>query len=472
MSEHFDLVVIGAGSGEAVVDDALSHWRVAVVERADFGGTCLNRGCIPSKMFVHPADVAVLADDGPRLGVRSTAEGVDWTAVRDRVIGRVDAASRDGEETYAEKPHVTVLKGTARFTGERRLVVTLADGDVEVTADRVVLATGSHPVVPDIPGLADAGYLTSDDVMRTERLPARVGVLGGGYVGSEFAHVLASYGARVTQVDSAPMLLTNQDAEISERFTAAVRERWDVRLETSLERVSGTAPHTMHLSDGSSVEVDAILVAVGRKPSSDGLDLEHAGVEVSEDGRVVVDEHLRTTAEGVWALGDLSSDVPLKHVANADARVVHHNLLHPDDLRSADHDHVPNAVFAHPQVASVGLTEEQAREQGLDLAVGRREYAEVAFGWALQHDPDDDAAEAAGLVKLLADRRTGLLVGAHLIGEQAAILVQPLVQAMALGTPVRGLARAQYWIHPALTEVVENALIDLEQDLEAGPDNA
>ena len=466
MGEHYDLVVIGAGSGEAVVDDSVSDWKVAIIEKRDFGGTCLNRGCIPSKMFVHPADVAVQAAHGPRLGVRSAADGVDWVDVRSRVIGRIDAAAQQGEETYAEKPNVTVLRGSARFTGERRLVVALADGEVELSADRVVLATGSHPVVPEIPGLAEAGYVTSDDVMRMDRLPARIGVLGGGYVGSEFAHVLASYGAQVTQVDSAPVLLSNQDPEISERFTAAVRERWDLRLGTELERVTGTGPLTLHLSDGGTVEVDAILVAVGRAPSSDGLDLDRAGVQVDESGLVVTDRHLRTSAEGVWALGDIASEVPLKHAANADARVVRHNLRHPDDLWSKDHDRVPNAVFAHPQVASVGLSEEQAREQGIDLAVGRRAYADVAFGWALQRDPDDASPEAAGLVKLLADRRTGLLVGAHLIGEQASILLQPLIQAMAFDQPVRGLARGQYWIHPALTEVVENALLDLEDALD------
>ncbi|MBJ7531067.1 MAG: FAD-dependent oxidoreductase, partial [Nocardioides sp.] len=289
--------------------------------------------------------------------------------------------------------------------------------------------------------------------------------VGGGYIGAELAHVFAAYGATVTQVESGEALISNQDHDISQTFTRIVSQRWDVRLGTSLERVSRAAGGTvMHLDDGSEVEVDALLLAIGRRPNGDLLDLDRAGVETDDTGRILVDEHQRTSAEGVWALGDASSPEPLKHVANQDARVVKHNLLHPDDLRVSDHRFVPNAVFASPQVAAVGLTEAQAREQGLDLAVARHEYGDTAFGWALE--ADDRHGEAAGyVVKLLADRATGRLVGAHLLGPQASVLVQPLIQAMSFGQPVADLARGQYWIHPALTEVVENALLALAGEL-------
>jgi mycothione reductase len=468
---HYDLVLVGAGSGNAVLDDRFDHLKVAIVERGPFGGTCLNRGCIPSKMFILPADLAVAARRAAALGVPTEVGTADWTAIRERVLARVDSRAEQGRDYRRRSSHVDVLVGTARFAGERRLVVDLEDGgSVELTADHVVLATGTRPVVPPVEGLDEVPYETSDTIMRIDALPRRLGVLGGGYVGCELAHVFASYGSEVVQVESGDRLLAGQDDDVAAHFTAGVRRRYDVRLDTTLTRVSqGPGGLTLHLDDGAEVEVDVLLVAVGRVPNSDLLDLEKAGVETDDTGLVVVDAHQRTSAEGVWSLGDASSHEPLKHVANQDARVVQANLLAvldgTTDLVTSDHRVVPQAVFAHPQVACVGLTEAEARAaHGDDVVAVRHDVADVAYGWALAGDLDDDP-EATGFVKLVASRRTGLLVGAHLVGPMASVLVQPLIQAMVHDLPVRGLARSQYWIHPSLAEVVENALLDLEKAL-------
>ncbi|GAA0981853.1 Mycothione reductase [Nocardioides aquaticus] len=462
---HYDLVIIGTGSGNTILDDRFEGWRVAIVEEGAYGGTCLNRGCIPSKMYVVPATIAHdAADEGPRLGLRTSYDGADWRAMRDRVFGRIDPLARQGHEYRVGQSHVDAIDGRARFTGARALVVSReGETDLELTADHVLIAVGSRPVVPDVPGLDAVPYETSDTVMRLDALPARIGVVGGGYVGSEFANVFASLGTQVVQVDSAPRLIDNHDREVADHFTELAGRRWDLRLDAGLEKVERTdsGSITMHLGDGSRAEVDVLLLAVGRTPNADLLDLDGSGsgVEVDDAGRVVVDEHQRTTADGVWALGDVSSPQPLKHVANQDARVVQHNLLNPDGLRVSDHRFVPSAVFASPQVAAVGLTEEQAREQGLDLAVGRSHYADTAHGWAMETD------DRCHFAKVLADRATGRLVGAHLIGPQASVLVQPLIQAMSFDQPVVGLARGMYWIHPALSEVVETALLALEEEL-------
>jgi mycothione reductase len=278
-------------------------------------------------------------------------------------------------------------------------------------------------------------------------------VLGGGFVAAELAHVFSAFGAHVTVVNRSGRLLREEDAEVATKFTEIAQERWDVRLDTQavrLERYDGGIRAT--LDDGSTVEADLLLVATGRRSNSDLLDLEHAGVEVGDRGLVKVDRHQRTTADGVWALGDVSNKFQLKHVSNHEARVVRHNLLHPDDLAEADHTHVPRAVFSNPQVASIGLTEEAARAQGLPFVVGRRDYADTAYGWAMEDDH--------GFAKVLVDPVTGLLLGAHVMGAQASNLIQPLVQAMTFGQTVEQVARDQYWIHPALMEVVENALLD------------
>ncbi len=459
---HYDLVVIGAGSGNMIVDDRFADQRVAIVERDRMGGTCLNRGCIPSKMLVLPADVADEAADGDRLQLRTRFDGVAWPALRDRIFGFLDEVG-DGGRAYRERlPYVDLIAGTARFTGPRTLRVALTDGhETEISGDQIVIATGTRPVVPDIPGLGDVDPFTSDTVMRIDELPRRLGILGGGYVGCELAHVFAAFGTEVVQVEAEESLLPLLDDDVGRVFTVEARTRWDVRLRTRLESVSRSDDGiVLRLDNDDEATVDAVLVAVGRRPNSDLLDLDGTGIEVDDRGRIVVDEHQRTTVDGVWALGDASSPEPLKHVANQDARVVQHNLLHPDDLAVSDHRLVPYAVFSSPQVAAVGLTEREARAQGLDLAVATTEYGSTAWGWALHEDT------AGHFCKVLADRATGLLVGAHLVGPQAATLVQPLIQAMASDRPVRGFARHQYWIHPSPAEVVENALLALENDLD------
>ncbi|WP_230487285.1 mycothione reductase [Nocardioides anomalus] len=467
MSDHYDVVVLGAGSGNMVIDERFATQRVAIVESGDFGGTCLNRGCIPSKMLVHTADLVRAAQRGPALGARTSAAGVDWPAVRDRVLARIGSERDEGEQGRDEDEYVDRIRGIARFVGERRLVVTGADGEREISADQVVVATGSRPQLPPVEGLEQSPHHTSDTVMHLAALPRRMAILGGGYVGCEFAHVFSAFGVEVTQIESGPRLLNGQDEELAERFTTAAGEQWTVRLGVEAERVVTEAGGVrMELSDGSAVETDLILVATGRVPNGDLLDLERAGIEVDDDGLVVVDAEQRTTAAGVWALGDVCQGAPLKHVANHEARVVQHNLLHPEGLRRSDHRTIPNAVFSHPPLAAVGLTEEQAREEGVEVAVGRAEYAGTAYGWALQAGPDDQGPDAGGLVKVIADRATGRLVGAHLLGVQASTLVQPLIQAVAAGTPAREVARGQYWIHPALTEVVEGALNDLVDRLD------
>ncbi|MET0998296.1 MAG: mycothione reductase [Marmoricola sp.] len=449
---HYDLAVIGTGSGNSIVDERFADWRVAIIEDNLFGGTCLNVGCIPTKMFVYPADLARDARHAPELGVHASYAGADWPAIRDRIFGRIDPIAADGKRYREGLPNVDVYSSHATFVDDHTLA--MASGE-QLTASQIVIAAGSRVDVAPVPGLDDVTFHTSDTVMRLESLPQRMTIIGGGYVAAEFAHVFSSLGTEVTQVERGPLLLRAQDTDVARTFTEIAGRQWDLRLETQATGVKeqdGTI--TVSLSDGTDVQADVLLMATGRVGNADRLALENTSIASSE-GQITVDEHQRTSVEGVWALGDVSNDFRLKHVANLEARTVQHNLLNPDDLVASDHRFVPSAVFTSPQIATVGITEQQAQEQGIAHVTATHDYADIAYGWAMESAPGEQ------FVKLIGTPDGGRILGAHIIGPQASLLIQPLIQAMSLGNDPAQMARGQYWIHPAMAEVVENALLKL-----------
>ena len=453
---HFDLCIIGTGSGNSIIDERFDHLNVALVEMGTFGGTCLNVGCIPSKMFVHPADLAASTVQATRLGVDLHLRQIQWREIRDRIFGRIDPKAVKGRADRQQSDNVTVFDGRARFVGARELDV---GAPQPITADRVVIAAGSRPVVPDVAGLSSVEFHTSDTVMRLPELPQSMIIIGGGYVAAEFAHIFSAFGTSVTVLNRSDLLLRREDADIAERFTELLGRRVDVRLNTRVDKVEPTVDGRVRVhiegsgGDPERLDAEALLVATGRVPNGDTLDLARGGIEVDDDGLVLVDDYQRTSADGVFALGDVSSREQLKHVANKDARVVQHNLLHPDSMITSDRRFVPRAVFSQPQVASVGLTEAEIAKQGIDYVVSRQDYGETAFGWAME-DTDH-------FVKIIADEKSKLILGAHVIGPHASSLIQPLIHAMSFEQPAPEVARGQYWIHPAMTEVIENALLGL-----------
>ncbi|MDW3179309.1 MAG: mycothione reductase [Acidimicrobiia bacterium] len=457
---HYDLLIIGTGSGNSILTPDFDNQRVAIVERGAFGGTCLNVGCIPSKMFVYAAEMAHnAAEVGPALGVHTSFSHADWPAIRDRVFGRIDPIAEGGERYRAvEQDNVTVYKGSGRFTGDKTLEVAMLDGATEtVTADKIVLAAGARVLVPAVVSDSNVDYHTSDTIMRLDALPEHLIVLGGGYIGSELGNVFGSLGSRVTILNRSSVMLRQEDPDIAQRFTDAYAKKFDVR--TNVELVSmnqdgDTITITM-LEDGepTTVSGDALLVAIGRVPNGDELGVTSTGVELDEQGYVITDENLRTAHPDIWALGDITNPAQLKHTANADARVVAHNLAHPDDLHQIDRTLTPHAVFGHPQVAAVGLTEPQAIAAGYNIVTTVHPFGATAYGWAME--------DSTSVCKLIADADTRLLIGAHIIGPQASTLIQQLIQGMSFGQTVDQMARGQLYIHPALTEVVEQALLNL-----------
>ncbi len=457
--EAYDLAIIGTGSGNCILDERYADKRVAICEHGAFGGTCLNVGCIPTKMFVYVAEVAETIRAAARYGVDAHIDRVRWDDIVSRVFGRIDPISISGADYRRSAPNVDVYDQHTRFGAvqpDGRYLLRTDNGD-EFTAEQVVIAAGSRPVIP--PAILDCGvdYYTSDTVMRIAELPRHLVIVGGGYVAAEFAHIFSALGVRITLVIRGGTLLRHLDDTLCERFTRIASTKWELRTHRNVigshQDRSGIV---LELDDGSTLSADAVLVATGRKPNGDLLEAEQAGIEV-DDSRVVVDEYQRTSARGVFALGDVSSPYELKHVANHEARVVQHNLLcgwdDTDAMVATDHRYVPSAVFTDPQIATVGLTENQAVAKGFKVSRKIQDYSDVAYGWAME--------DTTGIVKLVADRETGQLLGAHIMGHQASSLIQPLIQAMSFGLSAAQMARGQYWIHPALPEVVENALLGL-----------
>ncbi len=468
---HYDIALIGSGSANSFPGPDLADRTIVQIDRGVgpdrvFGGTCLNLGCIPTKMFVHTADLAATPADAARFGLTEQLQHVDWPAIRDRIFGRIDPITAGGEayrRDHEDNANLTLLRGTARFVGEKELHVDGNDGSQQrITADTIVLGAGSRPVLPPIDGLADLAPHTSDTIMRVEALPASLAILGSGVVAVEMAHVLSALGVEVTLIARSQRVLRAADADISARLTEILGER--VRLVTGFDTTSarrtadGVELRGTQEGREETLRAEELLVAVGRRPNSDLLDVRAAGIDVAEDGRVEVDAYQRVLAggevrEGVFAFGDLSSPHQLKHVANHEQRIVRHNVLHPEQLRRSDTMPVPSGVFTHPHVAWVGMDEETARASGREVRVAVQEYASIAYGWALE--------DTTGFAKIIADAETTEILGAHLIGPEATTLIQLLIQAMSTGQTARDIATTQYWIHPAMPELIENALLQL-----------
>ncbi|WP_304112609.1 mycothione reductase [Mycolicibacterium bacteremicum] len=461
--QHYDLTIIGTGSGNSIPDPGFdpryADMRIAICEQGRFGGTCLNVGCIPTKMFVYAAEVAETITGSSTFGVDSHIDKVRWPDIVSRVFGRIDPIANGGEAYKRSLPNIDVYGSHTRFSGvaDGRYTLRTEDG-AEFSSDQVVIAAGARAVIP--PAITECGvqYYTSDNIMRISALPEHLVIVGGGFVAAEFAHVFSSLGVKVTIVVRGPGLLTHCDETLCHRFTDLAAQKWDLRTHVN---VVGSRPAdgdgvVLELDDGTELAGDMLLVATGRKPNGDLLDAERAGVQV-DNGMVVVDEYQRTSARGVWALGDVSSDYQLKHVANHEMRVVRHNLLRDWDdtaaMVASDHRYVPSAVFTDPQIATVGLTEAEAREAGHDIIVKVQQYGDTAYGWAME--------DTTGIAKLIGDRATGAILGAHIMGHQASSIIQPLIQAISFGQTAKEIATGQYWIHPALPEVIENALLGL-----------
>jgi dihydrolipoamide dehydrogenase len=448
----FDVLVIGGGTGNNVAAAAAeAGLETALVEPGPLGGTCLNRGCNPSKTLIQAANAANHVRDAGRFHVDATLDGVDHAAVVDEMDDLLGGIAAEMEARYREAENLTLFDEYTRFVDER----TVELGGESVTAEKVVVAAGSRPVVPPIDGLDDVEYLTSQDALYLRDRPERLVILGGGYIAVELGYYFESVGAEVTIVEMMDSLVPREDPDVAAAFTGVAAERHDVytghRVTSVGETAGGYAVHAeTEAGDELTVEGDAVLVALGRRPNGDSLDLDAAGIEVDDRGFVETDEYLQTTAENVWAQGDVAGNALFKHAGDYETRHTVANVVH-GERRAIDLSAMPHTVFTEPQIAGVGATESDLAAGGTEYRVGRADYADSAMGRAKKLDE--------GFVKVLA-APDGEILGAHAVGYEAATLLHEAVVAMRTGATVGDVAGTIH-AHPTLSKVVEAAFRDV-----------
>ena len=460
--EEYDFLVIGSGSGLDVANVAARQGQsVAVIEKGPLGGTCLNRGCIPSKLLLYHADVLETIERADEFKIDATVEDVEFSEIVREVNEEVseDAASiRRGLDSSSQHD---LYEGEGRFVDDRTVEVASGpDEGVRMQAETVLIAAGTRPAIPDIDGIDDVNYLTSTEALQLETPPDHLVIVGGGYIAAELGHFFGTFGSDVTIVGRRPNLLPDADEEVADAFTERYADRYTVhtghaatQVTESNGEITLTAKPYEYGDDGGvlddegvSVTGDELLVAAGRTPNSDTLHLDATGVETDSQGFVETDECLRTTADGIWALGDIVGEYLLKHNANHEARTATRNIF-GDDLEPVEYDAMPFAVFASPEVAGVGAREAELRDAGRDYATNTYRYEDTARG---------DAMKTEGFVKVIIDP-DGTILGCHIIGPDASTLVQEVVVAMKAGSgTVRDIREAVH-IHPALPEVVQRA---------------
>jgi dihydrolipoamide dehydrogenase len=442
----FDLAVVGSGPGGyvAAIHAARVGARVAIVEEKDWGGTCLNVGCIPTKALIQSAEVLQAVRKASEFGVKVGEAQPDWPAMQARK-DRIVTGMRQGVQALLKANGIELVGGRGRLGQGTTVAV---DGR-ELGARAVLLAPGSVPAKPPFPG-AELG-LTSDDILALKEVPKRLVVIGGGVVGIEFAGVFNLLGARVTVVEMLNQLLTPLDPDIATRFQQLMTRRgMEFHLGAQVEKVEKAGAGYRVTFNEQTVEADVVLVATGRKPNTDDMGLDEAGV-VRERGAVKVDQHLRTNVDGVYAIGDATMISMLAHTASYQGEVAVANAIGEKRI-SADYRAIPACIYSDPEIAYVGLAEAQARAQGEGVKVGTFPFSALGRAMVL--------GETAGLVKMVTDR-DGYLLGVAIMGPRATDLVAEAALALSQGITAAELAHTVH-AHPTLPEALAEAALDVE----------
>jgi len=452
--KQYDVIVIGSGAGAIIVDEAVAKGlKVALVDKGPIGGTCLNLGCVPSKVLIYAADRIVEIQEAKKLGIAAEIKIIDFASIMERM-----RKSRLESQTYIRKG-ITETENMAFYEREGHFVEDYGmevDGE-KIKGKKIFIASGSRPVIPPIKGLDSIDYLTNENALELTQRPDSLVIIGGGYVAVEYAHFFTAMGTKVTILEMLSRIAQSEEPEISELLEKEMKKRMAIYTNTQVEEIKkdgkGFIAVARDKATGKQMEFPArrIMVAVGRRSNADLLKVESTGVELDKRGFIKVDEYLETTKKGIFAVGDADGQQMFTHVANREATVAWHNSTRKTKIKM-DYSAAPHAVYSHPQIASVGLTEENARKD-YHILVGRAKYSDTAKGEAMM--------EEEGFAKAIVDGHSGRILGFHIIGPYAPELIQEVINAMATGGGVHSINKGMH-IHPAMPELILRAFENLE----------
>jgi pyruvate/2-oxoglutarate dehydrogenase complex dihydrolipoamide dehydrogenase (E3) component len=451
----YDAIVIGAGQAGPPLALALADrgWKVVLIEKGNLGGTCINTGCTPTKTMVHRAQVAHYARNAERWGVVARDVAVDLP----RIISQKEAvvrSFRDGQQKKIEqRSNLRLVRGKAQFLGPRQVAV---QGEV-LESDRIFINTGARPAIPAVPGLDAVPYLTNETIMQLTEVPKHLVVLGGGYIGLEFGQMFARFGSRVTVIQSNAQIVPREDPDVAEELQEALEGEGiefflHARTARAESKDGGIALHVEQGGTNSEVAGSHLLVATGRRPNTEDLGLERAGIETNQDGTIKVNYKLETNVPGVWALGDVKGGPAFTHISYNDYQIVFGNVVEGKNL-TLDKRIVPYCVFTDPQLGGVGLTEKAARAKGYRLKIGK-----VPMSWVARAIERD---ETAGMMKIIVDASNDRILGASILSTDGGETVHTLYALMLADVPYTVLKGAVY-IHPTLAEGLFSLMEDVK----------
>jgi pyruvate/2-oxoglutarate dehydrogenase complex dihydrolipoamide dehydrogenase (E3) component len=452
--QEYDAIVIGTGQAGGPLSSALarSGRHTAIIEREHIGGTCINEGCTPTKTMVASARVAYLARRGPEYGVRTQGIAIDMPTVRQRKRDIVQSFREGSESRLRETPGLDLLMGDARFVAPKTIEVRLLDGGTQLLhADLIFINTGARPAVPDLPGIASVPALNSTTIMELDSVPEHLIILGGSYIALEYGQMFRRFGSQVTLVERGPHLLSREDVDIAEAVEEILREDGvSVLLEAHAERVEpsgGGVALTVHMPDGSrTITGSHLLLAVGRTPNSDTLNLAATGLTTTPRGFIPANDRLESAVPGIYILGDVKGGPAFTHISYDDFRVARANVIEGKSVSIRDRL-VPYTVFIDPQLGRVGMTEAAARREGRNIRVAKMPMSWVARAL--------EVAEPRGVMKVVVDADTQQIVGAAVLGIEGGEIMAMLEIAMMGKVPYPTL-RDGIFAHPTLAEALNN----------------
>lgn len=448
--ESFDVIIIGSGSGLDVANSLAGQGKkVAIVERDMMGGTCLNRGCIPSKLLIHSADILEIINNSHVFGINVEKFSIDYTKIVARVNKFVSDSSNRMRREIAKLDSPKLFSSECNFAGFKTM--SLKNLEQQITAEKILISAGSRPKVPPIEGLPESGYITSDEALSLEIQPKILTILGGGYIACELAHFFGSLGTEINIVNNKDTLIHKEDRDISNKMTELLTRKYNLFLNcntTCISRKKNGFNLLARDSNGEIIKIysDQLLVAVGRTPNSDTLDLDLTNVKTNEEGYVLTNEYLETNVKGIFALGDIVGRYNFKHSANLEAQYVYHNIMNPDQMLPVDYEAMPHAIFSSPQVAGVGYTEQELEKRHIEYTKSSYMYIDTAMGKAIEdHD---------GFVKFLVGKKDRTILGCHILGTDASVLIHEVIPIMkAKNQTIDAIIRSVH-VHPALSEVL------------------